>query len=125
MLGSYLCNITPNKSNKTRALLREIDRLDLSTGEYTPLCYVPGHCFNGCGISPDNEIFCREKWLSAVFDRKGGMKSVGPQDLQNFLMERTIWPFSFGDFSLLQWEVFSKVGVWFGFSHSSPETYEW
>eukprot|EP00434_Breviolum_minutum_P033273 symbB.v1.2.029444.t1/scaffold3217.1/size62816/1 len=38
------------------------DRLDLSTGEYTPLCYVPEHCFNACGISPEtNEIFCREK----------------------------------------------------------------
>ena len=68
---------TPNKSNKTRALLRELFRLELSTAEYTPLCKVEGHCFNGCGISPDNEIFCREVWLSvAVLDRKGGMKSA-------------------------------------------------
>ena len=59
-------------------LRRNFDRLDLSTGEYTPLCSVPEHCFNGCGISADNEIFCREVWLSVaplVFDRKGGMKS--------------------------------------------------
>ena len=72
----------PNKNNKTRALLRELFRLDLGTGQYTPLCRVPEHCFNACGLSPDNEIFCRERWLSvAPLDRKGGMKSVGPWDL--------------------------------------------
>ena len=62
-----------NKSNKTRAFLRELFRLDLSTAQYTLLCYVPGHCFNACGINPQtNEIFCRERWLNiAVFDREG------------------------------------------------------
>ena len=74
---------TPNKSNKTRAFLRELFQLDLSTGTYQLLCYVPEHCFNSCGISPEtNEIFCRERWLGvAVFDRKGGMKSVSAWDL--------------------------------------------
>ena len=69
-------------------MLRAIDRLDLNTGKYTPLCYVPGHCFNGCGISPEtNEIFCREKLLSvAAFDRI----SVSVRDLQG-LGECLLW----------------------------------
>ena len=74
----------PNKSNKTRAFLRELFRLDLSTAQYTLLCYVPGHCFNACGIHPQtNEIFCREVWLNKAvfFDGKGGMKSVSAWDL--------------------------------------------
>lgn len=53
-------NTEQKNNNKTRALLREFCRLDLSTGQYTPLCFVPQHCFNACGLSPDNEIFCRE-----------------------------------------------------------------
>jgi len=52
--------INTNKNNCT-AGFGELFRLDLSTGQYTPLCFVPQHCFNACGLSPDNEIFCRER----------------------------------------------------------------
>eukprot|EP00434_Breviolum_minutum_P039284 symbB.v1.2.034881.t1/scaffold4582.1/size37739/1 len=53
--------INSNKDNCT-AGRGELFRLDLSTAQYTLLCYVPGHCFNACGINPQtNEIFCRER----------------------------------------------------------------
>ena len=103
---------TRNKNNKTRALLRAIDRLDLNTGEYTPLCYVPGHCFNGCGISPEtNEIFCREKLLSvAAFDRIS--VSVGTfRAWENaFYDGKKIWRFFFQRiFTSLQWHGFTQA----------------
>ena len=94
---------TKHKNNTRHAKLpRAFDRLDLSTGEYTPLCYVPEHCFNACGISPEtNEIFCREKCLNiAVFDGKGrdeigvglGFSWFGRMP---FVMDRNIWRFFF------------------------------
>ena len=58
--------INTNRDNCT-AGLGEFCRLDLSTGQYTPLCFVPQHCFNACGLSPDNEIFCRETRRSGDF----------------------------------------------------------
>ena len=113
----------PNKSNKTRAFLRELFRLDLSTAQYTLLCYVPGHCFNACGINPQtNEIFCRERWLNiAVFDGKGGMKSVSAWDLhalgENASLQR--WIFSRGFLAQFaqfcdkpSWVIISKITGW-------------
>ena len=81
---------TPNKSNKTRALLRELFRLELSTAEYTPLCKVEGHCFNGCGISPDNEIFCREVAQRSSFGPEGRDEISVPGIL-------TVWKNAFRD----------------------------
>jgi len=61
-ISSFPLQLINSDSKNCSAGRAAIDRLDLNTGEYTPLCYVPGHCFNGCGISPEtNEIFCREK----------------------------------------------------------------
>eukprot|EP00434_Breviolum_minutum_P043416 symbB.v1.2.038702.t1/scaffold6131.1/size20721/2 len=61
-VASYPLQMINNNPGNCSAGGGELFRLDLSTGTYQLLCYVPTHCFNACGISPEtNEIFCRER----------------------------------------------------------------
>ena len=47
-----------------------ITRLDLRTGTYSTLCYVPGYCLNACAVSPaDYQIYCQTRSQPPMFVR--------------------------------------------------------
>ena len=64
-------------------LSENITRLDLRTGTYNTLCYVPGYCLNACAVSPatrseepfsepseaDYQIYCQTRSQPSMFVR--------------------------------------------------------